>query len=141
MPVPGRLRGVAGEPRIGERAAGLLQLRQPEVEQLHAGLGQHDVAGLEIAMDDAVAMRGVERRRDFDRVFDRLIRWQRAFRQSIGQRLTLEARHDEEVRALVLADVVERADVGMIERARSPWLRVRSARDGRGRPRIRPKES
>ena len=40
---------------------------EPEVEQLHAGLGQHDVAGLQVAMDDAVAMRGVERGRDLDR--------------------------------------------------------------------------
>ena len=43
-----------------ERAVRLLQLREAEVEQLHAGLRQHDVVGLEIAMDDPV-LRGVER--------------------------------------------------------------------------------
>ena len=37
------------------------QLRQPEVEQLRAGLRQHDVGRLEIAVDDAVPMRLVER--------------------------------------------------------------------------------
>ncbi len=41
----------------------------------------------------------------------------RALRQSIRERLALEARHDEEVGALVLADVVERADVRVIEGA------------------------
>ena len=89
-------------------------------------------------MDDAVAMRGVEGGGDLDRVLDRLIERQRRPSQSIGERLALEARHDEEVGALVLADVVERADVGMIEGARSPWLRARSARGDPRRPPIHP---
>ena len=42
-------------------------------------------------------------------------RWQRALRQPIGERLAFEARHDEEVGAVVLADIVERADVRVIE--------------------------
>ena len=36
-------------------------LRQPEVEQLGAALRQHDVAGLQIPVDDACAVRLVER--------------------------------------------------------------------------------
>src|SRR6185436_2459871 len=69
------------------------------------------------AMDDAMAMRGVERRGDLDGAPDRLVRWQRAFGNSIRERLALEARHHEEVRPLVLADVVQGADVGVIESA------------------------
>ena len=68
-------------------------------------------------MDDAVAMRGVEGGGDLDGALDRLVGRQRALRNSIRERLALEARHDEEVGALVLADVVERADVGVIEGA------------------------
>ena len=43
---------------------GVCCLRQSEVEQLCAGLGQHDIAGLEIAMHDAPAVGLVERTRD-----------------------------------------------------------------------------
>ena len=41
-----------------------LALRQAEVEQYRRRRRQHDVAGLEIAMDDAGAMRGDERAGD-----------------------------------------------------------------------------
>ena len=43
------------------RHDGVRRFREAEVEQLRAGLRQHDVAGLQIAMDDARAMRLVER--------------------------------------------------------------------------------
>ena len=50
-------------------------------------------------------------------VLERLIDGKRAFRQSIGERVALEARHDEEVGAFVLASAIERADVRVIEAA------------------------
>ena len=43
-----------------------LRLRQPKIEQFRARFGQHDVRGLEIAMDDARAVRLVERVADVD---------------------------------------------------------------------------
>ena len=53
-------------------------LRQPEVEQLGAGLGEHDVAGLEVAVDDAVPVRAVERVGDLHAVPQHLLDGQRA---------------------------------------------------------------
>ena len=91
------------------------RLRQSEVEQLRARLREHDVAGLQIPVDDARAVRLVERRRDLDRRLERLVDRERALRQPIRQRLAFEILHDEERGAVLLADVVQRADVRMIE--------------------------
>ena len=50
-----RFAGVVGSSEsAGTRDPGCSRLRQPEVEQLRAGLREHDVARLQIAMDDAV---------------------------------------------------------------------------------------
>ena len=41
-------------------------LRQAKIEQLRAGLRQHDVARLQISVDDSLSMRLVQGRGDFD---------------------------------------------------------------------------
>ena len=66
-------------------------------------------------MDDARAMRRVEGRRDLDRDLERLLERQRALCEPVRQRLAVEVLHDEIRRAGLFADVVQRADVGMIE--------------------------
>jgi hypothetical protein len=90
--------------------------RQAEVEQLHAALRDHDVARLQIAMDDALPVRAVERRGDVDGDAQRALERQRAARDQAGQRLALEQLHDQIRRRPFAADVVERADVRMIQR-------------------------
>src|SRR5205085_6070634 len=80
-----------------------------------AALREHDVGRLQIAMDDSFAVRAVERRRDLDAVAKDLIERQRSFAQSIGERFAVEELHDEKVHAVVEANVVQRADVRMIE--------------------------
>ena len=65
-------------------------------------------------MDDAGAMRRVERARDLDGQRERGVDWQRPLCQpSLSERLAVEQLHHEERRAVVLADVVQRADVRM----------------------------
>jgi hypothetical protein len=52
---------------------GQLPLRQAEVQQLRSALRQHDVAGLEIAMDDSFPMGLVQRIGDLRSVAQHLI--------------------------------------------------------------------
>ena len=68
-------------------------------------------------MDDPRAMRLVERVGDLNREGQRLIERQRAFRQSLRERLAFEVLHDQIVDAVLVADVVKRADVRMVERS------------------------
>ena len=90
---------------IGRQCRGLARrtasqrsrFREAEVEQLGAGLGQHDVAGLEIAMDDAgrwaLSSASAISIADLQRVGER----QRALGQPRGQRLAFEVLHDEKL--------------------------------------------
>ena len=97
-------------------------LASPKSSSFDAGLRQHDVGGLEIAMDDALAMRLVERVGDLDGDLQRLVERERPFLEARGQRLALEMRHDQVVRAIDAADVVDAADVGMVQRGDRPGL-------------------
>ena len=54
------------------------EFRKAEIEQLGAARGQHHVGRFEIAMDDRLGMRVVERAGDLDRVRQRLLEWQPA---------------------------------------------------------------
>src|SRR5712691_11376606 len=85
------------------------RLRQPEVEQLRARLGDHDVARLQIAMDDPFAMRFAEGFSDLHAVFENLAQRKRTLGEAIDERFAIEKLHDD----VVLADVIERADVRM----------------------------
>ena len=100
-----------------------LELRQPEVQELGPRLGQHDVPRLEVAVHDPLPMRLVQRIRDGDRHLERLLQWQRTILQPLGERLPVEILHDQEVGAAFGADVMEGADV-----------RVVQGRDGLGLP-------
>ena len=66
-------------------------------------------------MRDALPMRLVERVGDLDRNLQRLVERQRPLLQARGQRLAVQMRHDQVVRAIDAADVVDAADVGMVQ--------------------------
>jgi len=81
------------------------RLRQPEIEQLRrrcpgaprAARRQHHVARLEIAVDDAVLVRGVEGLGDLRRDAERLRERQGAPPQALGERLARKVLHHEVV--------------------------------------------
>ena len=94
--VPG---SVAGDGLRGARPgrAGCLS-RQAEVENLDlAVLEQEDVLGLQVAMDEALVVRGGEPARDLHGDVDRLAHRERAvLGQPLAQRLAVEQLRDDE---------------------------------------------
>ena len=93
-----------------------LQLGQPEIEQFGARLGEHDVAGLQVTMHDARAMRGHERISDGDRVLEGLVHRYRSASQPLRQRLPFEQFHDQKVDPVGVTKVVKHANVRMVQR-------------------------
>ena len=92
-------------------------LGQAEVEHLDLSARRdEDVAGLEIAVDDALGMRRLERvgHADGQVQHDGHREWPPPNRGP--QRLAFDQLHRDEMLAVVLADVVDGADVGVIQR-------------------------
>ena len=96
-------------------------LRQTEVEELHSRLREHHVARLQVAVDDSLSVRLVERVRDLDSEAKHLLRRESSPGEAILERLPLEELHDEVLDPAFAPDVVERAD-----------MRVRKLRDRAG---------
>src|SRR4029453_19026935 len=99
-----------------DRAGYRMQLGQAKVQKLGAAPGEHDVARLNVTMDDAFAMRLVQRIGDLGAGPDHLIQRKRLPDDPLSERFSLQILHDEEVDAVVLADVEYRANVRMAER-------------------------
>ena len=89
-----------------------LHPRQAEIEQDDARPGQHDVPGLQIAVEHAAAMRLGERIGDLDPVAQRLIERERAFREASREGFALEVLHHEEIHAAVTAHVEDAGRYG-----------------------------
>ena len=118
------LRGEDGQGADARLRSG--ELRQPEVEQLGAARRQHDVARLEIAMGDALAVGLVERVGDLDGVRQRAVERQRALLEAIGERLAFQILQYQISGPILMAHVVQRADVWMIQRGDGMGLAVKA---------------
>ena len=109
-----RRHGHAGR-RLGDVLAFGDELGQAEVENLHLPrLGDEDVRRLDVAMDDALRVRGAERFGDLHRQVEHGVELQLR-RDALAKRLPLEQLHHDEGLAVVLFDVVNRADVRMVQ--------------------------
>ena len=106
---------------------------EPEVGQVDVALGvEQDVGGLDVAVDEAARVRGVERggHRGDDR--RRALGLEPALAaQHRAQVLALDVAHDLEQHAVLLARVVDRDDVRMVERRGDLRLRDEAAAEGR----------
>jgi hypothetical protein len=89
------------------------------------------VGRFDIAVNDASGMRGVKRVGDFDGDIEQRAQGHRSPVDAMLERLALEQLHDDEVLVLVLADVVDRADVRMIQ-SRGRLRLALKALDGHG---------
>src|SRR5712692_7033515 len=92
------------------------QLGQPEIEDLGVtALGDEDVRRLDIPVDNSLGMRGIQRIGNLDSQVEHLIDLEWPPGDEVLERLPLEQLHDDEVVSLVLADLVDGADVGMVQ--------------------------
>ena len=100
-------RRCCGRPAVG-------QLGEAEIEDLQViAVADEQVRRLDVAVDDAARVRRLERLGDLDpEVYDLLDR-QRPLLDSLLHRQTLEQFHDDEGAAVLLAELVDRADVRM----------------------------
>ncbi len=120
--VPSGLPGLvnAGDRRHGRPgviAAARTDLGQPEIQNLRVpAAGDEQIRRLDVAVDDAGGVRRFERVGDLDRERQQLIDLERAPGDAMLQRHPLEELHDEERATVLFADIVDSADVGVIQR-------------------------
>ncbi len=87
---------------------------QSEIQNLHTGRRHHDVARLQVAMDDRLGVGCRQGVGDLDAITQRLVQRQNAFFHSRRQGLALDVLHHQISAAFMLANVVKAADVGMV---------------------------
>ena len=101
-------------------------LGQAEVEQLRlTPLGHEDVGRLDVAVHDPARMRRLEGVGDLGPQLEQRLERQRPRRQPFAQRFPFEQLHRDEGPPLVLVDVEDRADVGVLQRGRRPRLALK----------------
>jgi len=110
------MRRADGHPGARELAA-RRRLRDPEIgDHRQPVLVEHDVVGLDVAVDDAALVRVREGARHLDQDLTDLGRRERAARGQHGrQRLTAQELHDEIDHPAGLADAIDRDDAGVFE--------------------------
>jgi hypothetical protein len=79
-------------------------------------LGDEDIGRLDVTVEDPLGVRGAERVGDLHRQFQQPLVVKRLAFNRVLQRLALHHLHGDEGPAAVLADLVNRADVGMVQR-------------------------
>ncbi|OFW47357.1 MAG: hypothetical protein A3J29_23325 [Acidobacteria bacterium RIFCSPLOWO2_12_FULL_67_14b] len=97
----------AGRGPGGIRRIGLHHLGDTEIQQLRRAAVDEHIRGLQVTVQDALVVRGLEGAGDLDGQRRRPIRCDRSM-----QRKALDVLHHE----IVGADVVQRADMGMVQR-------------------------
>ena len=103
------------------------QFGQAKVQDLHqVVLAHHDVVPLDIAMHYSRFMRCRERRSNLYPDVQDFRQLHRAAFHALAQRLTLNKLGGNEMRAVCLADFINRQDVGVIECRRGSCLSLKS---------------
>ena len=90
---------------------------QSEIENLGVStFGHKNVRRLDVPVNDVLGMGGVERVSDLDGQREQGIEFERMARDHMLQRRAIQKLHDDERLAILFANVVDGADVGMVER-------------------------
>ena len=92
-------------------------LREAEVEHLEMiAVGDEEVRRLDVAVNDAAPVRGVERIGDLAREVEHAMAANRSVFDQLPDGAPFEPLHRDERLALVLAELVDRADVRVLQR-------------------------
>src|SRR5712692_8657380 len=98
-------------------------LGKTEIENLGVSpLSDKDVCGLDVAVDDFLGVSGFEGIGDFHGNIQQRLEFHRTAPDEVLERRTVEKLHGDETLAVVLADFVNGANVGMIQRGSSASL-------------------
>ena len=125
--VPGLVKRSAGAEDGGQARGSLVcnrlafrfQHGEAEVQELRLlSLGHEDVRGLDVAVDDALGVGGLERVGDLDGQVEQRFRGQGPALDAVLQGPSLQALEGDELLALALSDVVDGADAGVVEGGR-----------------------
>ena len=92
-----------------------------------SALGDEKVGRLDVAMDDAFGMRRVERIGNFDRERQQRVQLHRTPGDHVLQGHAIEILHGDKRLAVLLANVVNGADVGMVQRRSRLRLALKAA--------------
>ena len=104
-----------------------MQFRQTEIQDFGGAIGRnHQVVGLQIAMNDADFMCLGERVGNLCRDRDGLAKWYRPRGEQLTHRLAANQFHRDVVRAVYVSEFVNGDDVGMIQRARRTGFLLKS---------------
>ncbi len=96
---------------------GACDLGQPKIEDLRvAAVGDKNVCRLDVAVHDALAVRGLERVRHFNAQTQQRFQLQRLTLDQVLEGLATEALHDDEQAPFVLPNLVNGANVGVVQR-------------------------
>jgi len=99
-----------------QRSARRHHFRQPEVEHFGmAPLGNKYVRGLDVAVDDAFGMGGIKRIRNLDRQPEQNVGLKGPSGDAMLQRLAVQKLHNQEGMTILPPDLMDGADIGMIE--------------------------
>ena len=108
------------------------ELGEPEIENLgRAAVDQKNVGGLDVAVDDAFGVRRIKAAGNLNADLQQFCQLDAALGDAVLESLALQQLHGDEGTAFEFADVVNRADVRMVQRRCGARLAVESL-DGRG---------
>jgi hypothetical protein len=105
-----------GHDRCSLHPAGGRNLGQAEIKNLGVPTpGYKNVCWLDVPVDDAFGVGGVESVGNLDSKGEQRLQIHRTVADQVLQRLTVEKLHGDERLAIFLTNVVDRADIGMVQ--------------------------